>query len=1060
MKKIASVLFGSGLFILAGIASAAAQTSPNFTYKFVPTTEQWNSYFAGKQDFLGAPPLLTSGGVMTGPLVTAPSTTTIAGLNVPPGAAPTSPVNGDIWTTTSSIFARINGVTIDLVNGACPTCAVTNATNTFTAVQIINLNGTAAPATQTGTMLQLNQANGVIGRIELDTYGATPVISGLRANGTAASPTGLVANDELISVNGGGFDGTTRSLGGAAMRIFSGSIWSTTNHAAYIDFATVSGADVTKTLTSRVHIENDGGVTLNGATSAGIGTIASLVTFNGETQFQSKNLSTGTAAATYFNASNSVSSGLFGIGGTGWTGNGGVLQNKAFVLSTATSAGIVAYSTGANPIDFYVNAALAARITATGGLSVSSTIVDPGNGIINALNGYRVANAATSGNVLRGNGTNFVSAQLACSDLSGVGTGCSAAAITALTGDGTATGPGSVALTLATVNGNVGTFGSATQASQFTVNGKGLITAASSITVTPAIGSVTGLGSNVLTALQVAVGSAGAFVTFNGAGGTPSSMTATNLTGTAAGLTAGSVTTNANLTGDVTSIGNATTLATVASAGTTGSSTAIPVITINAKGLTTSITTAAVIAPAGTLTGATLAAGVTASSLTSVGTLTSLAVSGTLTSAAHTITSASATALTVGLNGATNPALQVDASTASQAAGLKLTGAATGGTVALAAIDSGSNTNITINAKGTGTIGIGSVSTGAVTITPATTITGALTASTSVASPLHYGGTAAGSTITVSGTSNGSPSSAYVLLQSGTTQFVGINNATPKANLDINANLSTSPALIVATSMFRMQAADTNSSGLEMVTYGTGTQNFVNGAAAGGTAASPTASTVSHGMFNLSGYGYNGTSFQKGNIIVMRPNSTWSGTNQESAIDFYTTPLNSTTVTRVMVIQSSGGVSVGTATDPGSGAILANTSIKATTTLTVAGMTNVASTSAVCYNTVTGLLTFDGTIGTCTISDERLKNVTGPITGALDKILKISGFYYTWKDSSFGKGQQIGVGAQTVESVFPELVQTDSMGRKSADYQRLTAPIIEAIRELKSKIETLKGIHR
>ena len=108
--------------------------------------------------------------------------------------------------------------------------------------------------------------------------------------------------------------------------------------------------------------------------------------------------------------------------------------------------------------------------------------------------------------------------------------------------------------------------------------------------------------------------------------GTPSFLLGTNITGTATAFTASNVTTNANLTGDVTSVGNATTLATVASAGSTGSSTAIPVITINAKGLTTSITTAAVIAPAGTLSGATLASGVTASSLTSLGTITSLVV--------------------------------------------------------------------------------------------------------------------------------------------------------------------------------------------------------------------------------------------------------------------------------------------------------------------------------------------------------------------------------------------------------------------------------------------------
>jgi len=42
--------------------------------------------------------------------------------------------------------------------------------------------------------------------------------------------------------------------------------------------------------------------------------------------------------------------------------------------------------------------------------------------------------------------------------------------------------------------------------------------------------------------------------------GTPSALVGTNITGTAAGLTAGNVTTNANLTGEVTSTGNATTV--------------------------------------------------------------------------------------------------------------------------------------------------------------------------------------------------------------------------------------------------------------------------------------------------------------------------------------------------------------------------------------------------------------------------------------------------------------------------------------------------------------------
>lgn len=44
------------------------------------------------------------------------STTTIAPLNIPHGTSPSTPINGDIWTTTSGILARINGATITLAN--------------------------------------------------------------------------------------------------------------------------------------------------------------------------------------------------------------------------------------------------------------------------------------------------------------------------------------------------------------------------------------------------------------------------------------------------------------------------------------------------------------------------------------------------------------------------------------------------------------------------------------------------------------------------------------------------------------------------------------------------------------------------------------------------------------------------------------------------------------------------------------------------------------------------------------------------------------------------------
>lgn len=100
------------LFCTFASISVDGQSSPNFTTGQVPTAGQWNAAFSAKQDLLGFSPLNRAGDTMTGKLVIVPSLSTSAGINLPQGSTPSTPANGDIWTTTSGMFAQIGGMTV------------------------------------------------------------------------------------------------------------------------------------------------------------------------------------------------------------------------------------------------------------------------------------------------------------------------------------------------------------------------------------------------------------------------------------------------------------------------------------------------------------------------------------------------------------------------------------------------------------------------------------------------------------------------------------------------------------------------------------------------------------------------------------------------------------------------------------------------------------------------------------------------------------------------------------------------------------------------------------
>ena len=72
------------------------------------------------------------------------------------------------------------------------------------------------------------------------------------------------------------------------------------------------------------------------------------------------------------------------------------------------------------------------------------------------------------------------------------------------------------------------------------------------------------------------------------------------------------------------------------------------------------------------------------------------------------------------------------------------------------------------------------------------------------------------------------------------------------------------------------------------------------------------------------------------------------------------------------------------------------------------------------------------------------------------------GVSYTWRreeftQKNFPAGEHIGVIAQEVEAILPELVSTDAQGYKSVRYANMVAVLIEAVKEQQQKIEALQN---
>jgi hypothetical protein len=121
-----------------------------------------------------------------------------------------------------------------------------------------------------------------------------------------------------------------------------------------------------------------------------------------------------------------------------------------------------------------------------------------------------------------------------------------------------------------------------------------------------------------------------------------------------------------------------------------------------------------------------------------------------------------------------------------------------------------------------------------------------------------------------------------------------------------------------------------------------------------------------------------------------------------------------------------------------------------------------ASTGNVAAKVSSTKLTFNPSTGQLTAtdlnssSDKRLKKNIKTVTSALDTVNALRGVSFDWKE---GNGKAIGLIAQEVQAVLPEIVSADDNGYLGIRYNNVVGVLVEAIKELKAEFEAYKKTH-
>ena len=267
----------------------------------------------------------------------------------------------------------------------------------------------------------------------------------------------------------------------------------------------------------------------------------------------------------------------------------------------------------------------------------------------------------------------------------------------------------------------------------------------------------------------------------------------------------------------------------------------------------------------------------------------------------------------------------------------------------------------------------------------------------------------------------------------GTSQSTLVGSQNITGSQSITGSMSVSGSMVVTGSLFINGTSYTAATSGTSGSSGSSGSNGSSGTSGSSGSNGSSGSSGSNGSSGTSGSsGSNGSSGTSGS----------SGSNGSSGTSGTTTITNAS-ADRVMT--SEGGVTLNGE---------ANLTFNGTT-LYVAGALGVGTSTP----TTTGLIRATNDVIAFYGSDERLKENITPIENSLDILKQINGYYFDWKEMPGvheNEGHDIGVIAQEIDAVLPEIVTTRDNGYMAVKYEKLVALLIQTNKELLNRVEALE----